>query len=175
MRLSGSLSIFWHCLSLGLEWKLTFSSPVATAEVFQICWHIEFSTFTTSSFRIWNSTTGIPSPPLALLAAVLPKAHLTSHSRMSDSEWGTIPLWLSWSLRSSLYSSSVYSFCLFLISSTSIRCLPFLSFIVPSFVWNVPLIFPIFLEISLVLPFLLFSSISRHSSRLPLLIFGTLH
>ena len=23
---------FWHCLSLGLEWKLTFSSPVATAE-----------------------------------------------------------------------------------------------------------------------------------------------
>ena len=22
----------WHCLSLGLEWKLTFSSPVATAE-----------------------------------------------------------------------------------------------------------------------------------------------
>ena len=28
----GSLSILWHCLSLGLEWKLTFSSPVATAE-----------------------------------------------------------------------------------------------------------------------------------------------
>ena len=24
--------ILWHCLSLGLEWKLTFSSPVATAE-----------------------------------------------------------------------------------------------------------------------------------------------
>ena len=23
---------FWHCLSLRLEWKLTFSSPVATAE-----------------------------------------------------------------------------------------------------------------------------------------------
>ena len=27
-----SLSILWHCLSLGLEWKLTFSSLVATAE-----------------------------------------------------------------------------------------------------------------------------------------------
>ena len=26
------LSILWHCLSLGLEWKLTLSSPVATAE-----------------------------------------------------------------------------------------------------------------------------------------------
>ena len=30
---AGSLSILWHCLSLGLEWKLTFSSPVATAEL----------------------------------------------------------------------------------------------------------------------------------------------
>jgi len=30
--LCGSLSILWHCLSLGLEQKLTFSSPVATAE-----------------------------------------------------------------------------------------------------------------------------------------------
>ena len=27
-----TLSILWHCLSLGLEWKLTFFSPVATAE-----------------------------------------------------------------------------------------------------------------------------------------------
>ena len=27
-----SLNILWHCPSLGLEWKWTFSSPVATAE-----------------------------------------------------------------------------------------------------------------------------------------------
>ena len=27
-----SLNILWHCLSLGLEWKLTFSSSVATTE-----------------------------------------------------------------------------------------------------------------------------------------------
>ena len=33
--------------------------------VFQICWHIECRTLTASSFRIWNSSTGIPSPPLA--------------------------------------------------------------------------------------------------------------
>ena len=32
VQLCGSLSILWHCLPLGLEWKLTFSSPVATAE-----------------------------------------------------------------------------------------------------------------------------------------------
>ena len=31
-QLCGSLIILWHCLSLGLKWKLTFSSPVATAE-----------------------------------------------------------------------------------------------------------------------------------------------
>ena len=29
MQLCGSLSILWHCLSLGLESKLTFSNPVA--------------------------------------------------------------------------------------------------------------------------------------------------
>ena len=49
--------------------------------VFQICWHIECSTFTASSFRIWNSSTGIISAPLALFVVMLPKAHLTSHSR----------------------------------------------------------------------------------------------
>ena len=32
VQLYSSLSILWHCLSLGLEWKLTFSSPGATAE-----------------------------------------------------------------------------------------------------------------------------------------------
>ena len=53
--------------------------------VFQICWHIECSTFTASSFRIRNSLTGIPSPPLALFIVMLSKAHLTSHSRLSGS------------------------------------------------------------------------------------------
>ena len=55
--------------------------------VFQICWHIECGTFTASSFRIWNSSTGIPSAPLALFIVMLSKAHLTSHSRMSGSWW----------------------------------------------------------------------------------------
>ena len=35
MQLCSSLNILWHCFSLGLEWKLTFSSPVATAEFWQ--------------------------------------------------------------------------------------------------------------------------------------------
>ena len=31
-ELTELMNILWHCLSLGLEWKLTFSSPVATVE-----------------------------------------------------------------------------------------------------------------------------------------------
>ena len=76
--------------------------------VFQICWHVECNTLT-SSFRIWNSSTGIPSPPLALFVVTLPKAHLTSHSRMSGSRWVIIPLWLPGSWRYFWKSSSVYS------------------------------------------------------------------
>ena len=67
--------------------------------VFQICWHIECSTSTASSFRIWNSSTGIPSPPLALFVVMLSKAHLTSHSRMSGSRCVITPSWLSGSWR----------------------------------------------------------------------------
>ena len=93
--------------------------------VFQMCWHIECSTFTASSFMIWNSSTGIPSPPLALFVVMLPKAHLTSHSRISGSRWVITPLWLSGSWRSFLDSSSVYSCHLFLIFSASVRCIPF--------------------------------------------------
>ena len=75
--------------------------------VFQICWHVECSTFTASSSRIWNSSTGTPSPPLALFVVMLPKAHLTSHSRISGSRSVITQWWLSWSWRSFLYSSSV--------------------------------------------------------------------
>ena len=32
VQLCSSLNILWHCPSLGLEWKMTFSSAVATAE-----------------------------------------------------------------------------------------------------------------------------------------------
>ena len=63
--------------------------------IFQICWHIKCSTFTASSFMIWNRSAGNPSPPLALFALMLPKAHLTSHFRMSGSRWVITPSWLS--------------------------------------------------------------------------------
>ena len=63
---------------------------------------------TASSLRSWNSPTGIPSPPVALFVVKLPKAHLTSYSRMSGSRWVITSSWLSGLWRSFLYSSSVY-------------------------------------------------------------------
>ena len=83
-------------------------------------------------FRIWNSSTGIPSPPLALFLVMLPKDHLTLHSRMSVFRWVITPWWLSGSWSSFLYSS--VCFChFFLISSASVRSIPFLSFFVSIF------------------------------------------
>ena len=88
-----------------------------------MCWHTECSIFTASSFRIWNSSTGIPSPPVALCVVMPAKTHSTLHSRMSGSRWVITPSWLSGSLRSLLYSSFVYSWHLLLISSAFVRSL----------------------------------------------------
>ena len=129
------------------DWNENWSFPVLWPLLsFQICWHIEYSTFTASSFRVCNNSTGIPSPLLALLIVMLPKAHLTSHFKMSGSRWVITPSWLPRSWRSYLYSSSVYSCHLFLISSDSVRSMPFLSFIVPIFAWKFPLVSLIFLR-----------------------------
>ena len=119
MQLCGSLSILWHWLSLGLEWKLTFSSPVGTAEFSKFAGILSaaFSQHHLSGFEIAQL---IPSPPLALFVVMLPKAHLTSQSKISGSRWVITPLWLSGSWRSFLYSFSVYSCHHFLISSVSV-------------------------------------------------------
>jgi len=86
--------------------------------VFQICWNIKCSrTFTASSSRIWNSSTGIPSPLLALIVVMLPKAHLTLHSKTSGSSWVITPSWLSGSWR-----SFFVQFCVFLPHLLNIFC-----------------------------------------------------
>ena len=69
-----SLSILWHCLSLGLERKLTFSSP----------WPLlSFPNLLAYWVQPFHNSAGILSPPLALFIVMLPKDHLTLHSRMS--------------------------------------------------------------------------------------------
>ena len=117
-------------------------------------------------FHDLNSWTGIQSPLLPLFIVMLPKAHLILHLGgprwVSGSRWVITTSWLSGLWRSFLYSSSVYSCHFFLISSASVRSIPFLSFIEPIFAGNVPLISLIFLKRSLVFPILLFSSISLH-------------
>ena len=170
--------VVWAFFGIGMKTDLFQSC--GHCWVFQICWHIECSTFTARSFRIWNSSTGILSPPLALFIVMLPKAHLTSHFRISGSRWVITPSWLSGSWRSFLYSSSVYSCHLFLISSASVGSIPFLSFMVPIFAWNVLLVSLIFLKRSLVFPFCcfpLFLCIDHWGSLsyLSLLFFGTMH
>ena len=160
----------------GIRMKMDLFQSCGHCRVFNIFWHTECNTFTASSFRIWNSSVRIPLPPLPLFIELL-KAHLTSHSRMSGSRRVITPSWLSGSWIFFLYSSSVYS-CHFLICSAYVRSVPSLSFILPIFAWNVPLVSLIFLKRSLV--FLLFSSISLHCSFrkafLSLLaFFGTLH
>ena len=80
--------LFEHSLALplfGIGMKTDLFQSCGHCRVFQICWHIECSTFTASAFRIWNSSIGILSPPVALFVMMLPKAHLTSHPRMSGS------------------------------------------------------------------------------------------
>ena len=73
--------VVWALFGIAFLWDWNENWPFPSCGhcwVFQICWHIECSTFTASSFRIWKSSTRIPSPPLALFIVMLPKAHLTA-------------------------------------------------------------------------------------------------
>ena len=65
--------------SFGTGMKTDLFQSCGPCWVFQMCWYIEWSTL------ILCSSTGILSPPLALLVVMLPKAHLTSHSRIEVS------------------------------------------------------------------------------------------
>ena len=96
LELTGLISVLPF---FGIGMKTALFQSCGHCWVFQICWHVECSTLTASSFRIWNSSAEIPSPPLALFIVMLPKAHLVSHSRMSGPRLVTTPSWLSSSLR----------------------------------------------------------------------------
>ena len=65
--------------------KTDFSSPVATAEFSKFAGTLSaaLSQHHLPGFEI--AQLEFPPPPLALFVVMLPKAHLTSHSRMSGS------------------------------------------------------------------------------------------
>ena len=73
MQLCSSLSILWHHLSLGLEWKLTFSSPVATAEFSKFAGILSSALSQHHLLGFRNSSTGISSLPLALFVVIFPR------------------------------------------------------------------------------------------------------
>ena len=112
---------------------------------------------------------------------MLPEAHLTSHSRMSGSRWVIKPSWLSGSWRSFLYGSSVYSCYLFLISSASVRSIPFFVLYCAHLCMKCSLGISNFLEeiasLSLSIVFLYFFALVTEEGflNLSLLVFGTLH
>ena len=60
-----------------------------------------------------------------------------------------------WVVKVFLYSSYEYFCHLFLVLSASVKSIPFLSFIVPIFGWNVPWVSQIFFERALIFPILL--------------------
>ena len=69
---------FLALLFFGIRMKTDLFQSHGYCWVFQICWHIGCYMLTASSFRISNSSAGIPSPLLALFIAMLSESHLTS-------------------------------------------------------------------------------------------------
>ena len=150
-------AVVWAFFGIALLWDWNENGP------FPVLWwllHFPYLVkylvqhLTASTFGIWNRSTGIPSPLLALVVVMLRKAHLNSHFRMSGSRWMTTPLWLSRSLRPFLYNY-LYFCHLLLIAFAFVRSLPFLFFIMPLLAWNVPLIFRGQKKRSFVFPILL--------------------
>ena len=57
--------VTWKFSGISLLWigmKTDLLQSCGYCWVFQICWHIECCTLAAASFRIWNSSAGIPSP-----------------------------------------------------------------------------------------------------------------
>ena len=84
----------WNECNCMVCWKCSFALPFfgtgIKTDIFHFCghcwvfqiWYFECNSLTALSFRILNSSVGIPFPPLALFIVMLAKAHVTWHSRM---------------------------------------------------------------------------------------------
>ena len=98
-------AIVWTFFGIAFLWDWNENSsfsvlwPLLSFPDLLTYWGQHFHSIIFSNFKKFS---WIPSPPLALFIAMFPKAHLTSHSRMSGSRWVITPLWLSESLRSFL-------------------------------------------------------------------------
>ena len=109
------ISFLWDCSEY---WPIPVLWPLLSFLNLLAYWVQHFRAW---SFKIWNSSAGIPLPPVALFVVMLPKAHLTLDTRMSGSRWVITPSWLSGSWRSFLCSSSVYSCHLYAIHKNKLK------------------------------------------------------
>ena len=111
-EMSAIVQLFEHFLALpffGIEMKSDLFQSCGHCCVFQLCWHIEYSTFTASNFRIWNSSTGILSPPLALSQWCFPRpTWLCISGCLAQRQWSHHCGYLGHE-DLFLYSSSVFS------------------------------------------------------------------
>ena len=86
-EMSATVWSFSHSLALPffvIGMKIDLFRSCGHCWVFQICWHIECSTFTASSFRICSSSAGIPSPPWALFVVCFLRPTLGEWSHHHD-------------------------------------------------------------------------------------------
>ena len=77
--------VVWTFFGIAFLWdwnENTFSIPVATAEFSKFA-----GVLSTSSFRIWNSSAGIPSSLLDLFVVVLPKPWRNTSGCQALGEW----------------------------------------------------------------------------------------
>ena len=102
-------AVFWTFFAIAFlwdwdeNWSFPFPWPLLSFPNLLAYWVQHFNSIIS---WISNSSTGIPSAPLALFVVTLPKAHLTLYYRMSGSRRVIRPSWLSRSWR---------SFCLILL------------------------------------------------------------
>ena len=140
---------------LGIGMKTDLFQSFGHFMVFQILWHIAVMVLMAPSPPDLNSYIGMSSVPGAFLSATAFSACRTSLSSTFGSiskSFGTNSSFMSGSF---LYRFEVYSRHLFLTSSFSVKSLPLSPLTTPTLGTYLPVISLIFLNSSLVFPFLL--------------------
>ena len=106
---------FFGLAFFGIGMKTDLYQFCSHCWVFHICWLAALSQQHLLGFEIAHLK--FHHLHQLYLSLMLPKAHLTSHSKMSGSRWVVTPSWLSGSLR-----SFVWFFCVFLPPLLNIFC-----------------------------------------------------
>ena len=104
-----SYVVVWTFFGITFLWigmKTDLFQSCGHCRVFQISWHLEGSTFIASSFRIWNSSAGIPSLLLTLFIVIF------QMTRPLDFKLQDVWLWVSEHMIMAIW---VINFCIVLL------------------------------------------------------------